>query len=284
MAVLFPLRISRGVSTKLYDSYLSIYPELKSIFVIDADNLSQTFYDILLRAGCIYHSPNRITASAPCAANSCNIMFVRGMPLKQRIFRSGLGAYLPLDDTVSSVTAAEMFGLQSLTLSDFWNNAVSNISWSVINLPAGAEYLRTTPPFSTGYFQELPDEDGRISILRTGMPGSYLYYFYTWRDNRLLGMQIPSWQANNYEYRMLSNSCIYSEGNLPPAIYHVDNNIVRLKLQYLYPPSEQNMIRLYSWPARYIHPFSNFDFILALPVFTAIKSEFERVGYKFVGK
>lgn len=270
---------------KLYNSFISMYPELKTVFLIQADELADEIYNVFLQAGCLYHSPNRITATVPQVACSNQIAFMRGTALKQKVFRSGLGAYLPaLKPTGDSITVTDLFCLQRSTLSSLWERTVTNIKWSEITLSTKTEYLRTTPPYNSGYFKEQPDKDGRISILRTGMPGSYLYYFYTYQANKILGMQIPAWQVDNVDnsaYRTLSNCCIYSEGHLPPAIYHVDQGIVSLRLQYLYPPSELNMIKLYSWPLRYYN-FGSFNRILTGSVFFAIKSELERIGYGFV--
>lgn len=264
----------------LYDAYLSMYPEINRVFTAEADNFSQEVYDIFLNAGCIYHEPNRITASSFRTAQSNGIIFSRGTPLSRKIYLSGLGEYLPAKSKEDSVTVPELFGLQRLSLSELWQKTSANIHLSEINPPANFEYLRKIPPFSRGYFTDQPDKDGKISIMRTGLNGSRLYYFYTYKDDKFLGMQIPSWQADNGEYRFLSNSLINSEGNLPLSVYHVDNNIVRLTLKYLYPPSVMNMIKLYSWPESY-NTFSNFCFIMSSPVFFALKGELERLGYSF---
>lgn len=269
----------------LYDSYLSMYPELKSFFMIEADELSQNIYDIFLNAGCIYHSPNRITASIYQVVESGQVLFIRGSALNQRVFRSGLGAYLPSRNISSSINVAKMFGLQEVTLLDYWKSVVSKISWSESRFTAKVEYLRTESPFNEKYFKDYPDKDGRISLLRTGMPGSYIYFFYKFCDDTLLNMQVPSWLTDNYGYRLLSNSCLHFLGCLPPATYQVYQDIVLLRLGYLYPPAELNLIRLYSWPERFNKsPFDQFAYILALPVFISIKGELERLGYKFVEK
>lgn len=267
----------RNRAETLYDAYLSMYPELSRVFTLEAGKFSGTVYDIYLKAGCIYHEPNRITASSFRTARSNGIILARGTPLNRKISLSGLGAYLPANDTWDSVTVSELFCLHRLNLSDFWRRTAANIRWTEINPPEDSKYLRKSPPFSSGYFKEQPDKDGKISILRAGLQGSYLYYFYTYRDDKFLGMQIPSWQADNGEYRLLSNSCINSEGNLPPSVWHSDNNIVRLEVKYLYPPSVMNMIKLYSWPENY----NPFKFILARDVFFALKGELERLGYSF---
>ena len=270
----------RRVET-LYSSYLSMYPELKSIFKISPEAFSEEIYNIMLQAGYIYHSPNRITASAFRIAESGQVAFVRGIPLNQKVFRSGLGAYLPRKGVDNVSTVASMFGLQRISLTEYWRKVTSNIIWSEASFSSKTEYLRTVPPFNKGYFKDQPDTDGRISLLRTGMAGSYIYYFYCYKSGKIYGMQIPAWQVENYEYRALSNGCIHSIGNLPPTFYHVDQSVVSLRLQYLYPPAELNLIRLYSWARSYEGSFSPFNHTMSYPVFLAIKEEFERIGYSF---
>lgn len=208
----------RNRAETLYDSYISMYPELKRVFMTEADNFSGTVYDIFLKSGCIYHEPNRITASAFRTARSGQIIFARGTPLNRKISLSGLGAYLPENYSGDDVTVPELFCLHRLNLSELWQRTSVNIHWSEMNPPANSEYLRKIPPFSRGYFKDQPDKDRKISIFRTRTNGAYLYYFYTCRDNKFLGMQIPSWQADNGEYRLLSNSCINSVGNLPSSV------------------------------------------------------------------
>ena len=227
----------RNRAETLYDSYRSMFPELKRVFRTEADNFSGTVYDIFLNAGCIYHEPDRITASAFRTAKSSGITFARGTPLNREISLSGLGEYLPKNDAGSSVTVPELFGLQRLSLSELWRMISTKIHWSEISPPSNSEYLRKIPPFSRGYFKEQPDKNGKISVMRTWIKGSCLYYFCAYRDGKFLGMQIPSWQADNGEYRLLSNCVINSAGNLPPSVYRSDNNIVNLTLEYLYPPS-----------------------------------------------
>ena len=265
----------------LYSCYISMYPELRSVYSISSEELSDEIYNILLQTGSIYHSPHRISASAYRVAESGQVAFVRGLALNQKVFRSGLGAYLPAKGTESVSTVASMFGLRRTTLTEYWEKISSDIAWIETTLSTKTEYLRTDPPFNTGYFKEHPDTDGRVSLLRTGMPGSFIYYFYRYKDKRMLGMQIPAWQVDDYEYRAISTSCLYCMGNLPPTIYHANQDTVSLRIQYLYPTSEQNLIRLYSWPKSLVNPFSLFNRTMTYPVFLAIKEVFEGIGYSF---
>ena len=165
-------------------SWLSILPELKL-----SAGLSEEMYTIMLNAGCMYHSPNRITPPAFSSAAICGVEFLRGAPPGMRVLRSGLGAYRLSEGRDSASSLASMFGLRRM--------------------------------------------------------------------------------AGNDEYRSILHS------KFPPSIFHVDGDVVLLRLQCLYPPAEMNMLRLYSWPE------SLFRYTLPRPVFMAIKHELEGTGWTF---
>lgn len=265
----------------LFGCYLSMFPELKSVFISTPAEISSEIYDALVQTGCLYHAPNRITSAVYKFGGNDGVLFMRGAPLNKDVYRSGLGAYLPKADNHDRNTIASVYGVVSDSLHVQWKNLTSIIAWTNVTFSSKVEYLRTDPPFSRGYFKDTPDQDGRISILRTGMSGSYIYYFYQNIDGIIRTSQIPAWLVDNYEYRRISNCCLYARGTLPSACYHVDGNIVYLRLRYLLPPAEQNLIQLYSWPKAYVVPFTGFNRIISMPVFFAIKQELEQIGYQF---
>lgn len=257
----------------LCTTYLDLYPELDSL---SPEELAEKMYSTLLHGGCIYHEPNRITPSAYTQARSGQVVFVRGVPLNQRVCVSGLGTYSLTQDTNSEASSALMFGLQRNTLAEHWKHLASRAKLEAFSSSIDVEYLRTAPPFTYGYFKPKPDTDGRISLMRTTMQGTPLYYLYCWEAGKIFAAQLPSWQTDKGEYLRISNSIIHSRGTLPPAVFHVDGEIVFLRLQYLYPPSEMNFLKLYSWPGA-----NNFNYILSYHVFCAVRAELERTGYKF---
>ena len=251
-------------------SWLEIFPELSSIH---PEKIADKIYEILLNSGCIYHSPNRITASAHREAKSGQVIFLRGAALNQKVHVSGLGTYLLSEKTDSDSSAASMFGLQRVTLSEYYEQLTQLMdSAEVFEPPVNAEFLRTVPPFTSGYFTQQLDSDGGISLMRTGLQ----YYLYRFVNGKIFARQLRDWQTHEGEYLRIANSIIHSIGNLPAAKYHVDGEIVRLSLKYLYPPAEMNLLKLYSWPGS-----NNFSFTISPPVFEALKSELERIGYEF---
>ena len=256
---------------ELRESYLSVFPELSTAAILKPE-ISGEIYSIMLNAGCIYHSPNRITASAFSSARVCGVEFIRGAPAGLKVCTSGLGNYLLIDEADNKSSIASMFGLQRNTLDEYFAALADGIEFDG-KAPATAEYLRTKPPFTNGYFCGEPGKDSRISMMRTGFPGSYLYYLYRFEQGKIFAGQIPAWMTDNYEYRIISNSILNARGTLPPSIFRVDGDIVLLRLRYLYPPAELNLLRLYSWPENL------FSYTLSRPVFMAIKQELERIGY-----
>lgn len=264
----------------LYRSFLQLEPALEEIFKFAKGKLHDHIYNILIAGGCIYHSPNEVSPPAYVEAKSGQVIFVRGAPLNDRVFVSGLGTYITDDGRNCRLSLAGMFGLQRISLAEYWEQLTSKLELEPFRMSVQLEYLRTEPDFRKGYFKPQPDTDGRISLMRTKTQGTKIYYLYTLENDRLTAKQLPSWQTDNYEYSRISNAIIHNRGKLPSAVFHVDGAIVSLELQYLYPPSELNMLRLYSWPGRYnFNPFRKY--ILALPVFHAIRPELERIGYTF---
>ena len=259
----------------LCTTYLELYPELKVIFTLSPEDFAGKVYSTLLLGGCIYHEPHRISPSAYTQAQSGQVVFVRGAPLNQRVCVSGLGTY-QLAGTNSDSSAALMFGLQRITLAEHWEHLASRAKLEAFSSSTGTEFLRTAPPFTAGYFKPQHDSDGRISLMRTTMQATPLYYLYRWEDGKIFAAQLPSWRTGNSEYRRISNAIIHSRGHLPSAVFHIDGEIVSLHLQYLYPPSELNFLKLYSWPGA-----NDFNYILSSPVFHAVRSELERIGYTF---
>ena len=253
--------------TNLFSCYKSIYPQLQNI---DRDEI----YELMLQTGYVYHFSERLIAPVYKVSKVGNIKFIRGNKLCDSVFRSGLGAYTINDYDEDITEFALMFGLSRMTLTEYWEKLTSNIKWHEENFLTVTQYLRMEPPFTYGYFMNSPYKDGRISLMRTGFNGAFLYYLYHYEGEKLFVKQVPSWKDS----RLISNACINSTGNLPPTIYEVDSDkhIVKLTLQYLFPKAELNLIKLYSWPGKNI-----FNYIMSYPVFVSIKQEFERMGYKF---
>lgn len=274
---------------ELFESYKSMYPEVIELFENQADDLAREFYNILLRTGCLYHSSKRITASVCNCGAMEETLFVRGAALKEAVFRSGLGAYMRRPEGKKYGTISSVYGIIEADLSEQLSQLTESVGWFSAPQLSSVEYLRTSPPFNRGYFIDRPDKDGRISLLRTSQQKRHSYYFYKHNGSEVVISPPASWKTDKGEWRKIANCCIFSNGTLPKTIYHVDEAIVNIKIQYLYPPAEQNLIRLYSWPKSFVsHPgkshrsrFDNFNRVLSKPVFFAIKREFEQIGYQF---
>ncbi len=265
---------------KLYDSYLSMYPEVTNLFLGNPEKLSETIYELFHKTGYLYHSPNHLAPPVRSVSVYKDVTFLRGVLPDKKVFRSGLGPYIINDYIIKGKDIRAMFGLSDKTFLESWKHSIGSIEWKQVNLTGKAEFLRIEPPFNKGYFKSSPDKDGRISMLRAGMPGMYLYYFYRYVNGKMETRQIPAWQTDYFEYRNIANSILYNAQTLPPTIYHVDKNIVRLKIQYLYPPAEQDFLLLYSWPSGVIDNI--FNRVMACPVFYAVKDIFEKSGYCFL--
>lgn len=275
---------------ELLSSYLLMYPEMRNTFNVDPDEFSEGIYRIYLETGCIYHSPNRIVTSAFQHACLDRAILFRGSPLSKRVYRSGTGAYA-MPSSTEEINSGDLtlFGIPKEGLDRYWDNLTKTIEWSSIDFNNKTEFLICKPPFTRGYYGKTPSSDGKIALARSPLPDStYLYYLYRVRDGKVEAVQLPEWRVKNpewmdrNEYRRIANACLLSLGVLPATVFHCDGKLVRIHIQYLYPPAEQSLIQLYSWPQEYTVSNSRFRRYMALPVFEGIKSSFEPLGYKFI--
>ena len=105
----------KGRICAVWESYLALYPELRTFFSAESKTLCDDIYDIFLKTGCIYHTAYRIASAAPSIARQGGVQFERGMPLERQQHISGLGAYLPEGDAFEKAvlypSVREMFGL-----------------------------------------------------------------------------------------------------------------------------------------------------------------------------
>lgn len=178
-----------------------------------------------------------------------------------------------------------MFELEERNLSSIWASVESSASWSPwdISPKLQVEYLRMKEPFSQGYWVKKYDISGRTSIFRTYPDNTklHLYYLYKCIDRNRYTCQLPQWQVENYNYRILSNACLSTYKRLPPIEYSIDGDIVNIHLNYLPPPQALAFLKLYSWPNSCISFPSDFKRKISLTVFKPIQKMFTKMGYTF---
>lgn len=264
------------------ESYLEMYPELCLFFPQSVSELSTEIYNIFLDTGQMYHSSYRLAPAAKSVSEKNGIYFMRGMPLNRKQYISGIGSYSFLEDEPDVIKSEDMFQLQKNTLVEQWEYSVSHAKWYPLDAKSGIEYLCIKPPSTYNYWIEKPNILGTVSLARIGLPGNKIYYLYKVESGKLLGSQLPRWMGIDNHYRVLSNACLASVGNLPASTYHVDGNVVQLRIHYLLPPKELNLIKLYSWPESFVDLPDDFFRIFDIQVFFAVKSILEPIGYTFI--
>lgn len=271
----------------IWKSYLTLYPELRTLFPAESKALCDDIYDIFLKTGCIYHTAYRITSATPSMARQGGVQFERGMPLERQQYISGLGAYLPEGDAFEKAvlysSAQEMFGLQEGTLSELWSALAANAAWSPLYARESVEYLSHTPPFPWG---RAPSKDIDVSIARLGLPGGRLYYLYHIEDGRPLVSQLPHWLVNDPFYggtafRTAACACLAYHTQLPAIRYRIDGVTVQAAFSRLLPPAELYWVKLYGWPLSFTDVFGDYKRVFVLEVFQAIKEVLEQIGYQF---
>lgn len=213
-----------------------------------------------------------------------DILFQRGIALDSISCVSGIGFYSNQCGEKNPDKIKAMFGLEHETLQALWGTTLSAASWkSNLSFEQNTEYLRLKPPFSQEYWVNKPDTTGTVSILRTGMKGSQLYYLYRHSGTTIEVSPLPQWQVESYNYRSLACACLSTYGTLPPIEYCEDGALVHVRMNYLLPPRELEFFKLYSWPEMCTSLPCNFRRKLSIEVFTAIKNVLSDEGYKFKG-
>lgn len=274
----------KGRVRSILGSYKSLYPELSGTFPHISGELEEEIANQFLSAGVVYHRPNRIAPSKKREEHFEGILFQRGIALDNITCVSGIGFYSKRDGEAPSHNIKTMFGLEQENLQTLWQTTLSAASWeSNLLFEFGTEYLRLKPPFSRGYWVNEPDKTGTISILRTGMKGSQLYYLYRYVDAALEVSPLPQWQVENYSYRTLACACLSNYGTLPPIEYFEDGALVHIRMNYLLPPRELEFLKCYSWPEVCTSLPCNFRRKLSVEVFAAIKNILSDEGYEFKG-
>lgn len=273
----FKSRISDSLS-----SMLDMYPELQGVYSSNDESLYDEIYDIFLKTGCIYHEPNRLTPCVRKISAGKHILFLRGNAVEDKRFLSGIGGYLlNTEDNVSGTSLAEMFSLQTEPLDELWKKVIAHSHFVEAHTELNLEYLRIAPPFNRGYWVDKPDSSGEISIARAGFPDGRIYYLYRIHGTSLHVCQLPGWQTEKFNYRSLAAGNLYTKKVLPESVYKVDGELVTLRIGYLFPPAEMNLIKLYSWPLSYIEFPHDFTRMMDREVFEELRYFFEQLGYGF---
>lgn len=265
-------------------SYKSMYSELSKALPYTSEELEDEITNQFLSVGVVYHRPNRIVPSKKQEEQYGGVLFQRGVALDSISCVSGIGFYSKQDGGINPNNIKTMFGLEQENLQILWKKILSTVSWkSNPSFEYGTEYLRLKPPFSRGYWVSDPDKNGAISILRTGMKGSQLYYLYRYIDAALEVSPLPQWQVENYNYRTLACACLLTYGTLPPIEYSEDGSLVHIRMNYLLPPRELEFLKFYSWPEICTSLPCNFRRKLSIEVFAPIKNILSDEGYEFKG-
>lgn len=267
----------------LVKAYQSMYPEIITTWEISDDDFSDMLYDLFYETGNIYHSPNRISPAIFRKTVCNNIVFLRGISITQKTYRSGWGSYCTRRSTDSQDDALmPMFNISRDNLLKRWTDVINKAHWTQMSFPRDIEYLRINPPFTDGYFTNSFNYENTITLARIGFAGQQAYYLCRRNNGNLEYSPLEDWLTADMKYINLANGCLAYYGKLPKIYTCDDGNNVIVELSYWLPPAEQNLFELYSWPYYMNKNNLSFKFKRIFPskVFDVFRELFVKIGYQ----
>lgn len=274
---------------QIFDAYQSVYPKIGFLLPHDKTDLMEEMYSIYLRSGFFYHSAYQISPAAFVTGGNGSLVLYRGISPDFKLFMSGLGFY-SIQNLTSDRTISSMFVLQEQPFESYLEELLAHCEWEQIEWPENTEFLRLDPPFTGGYWQQMPEKNGRISLARYGEPNK-IFVFYRYSNGTFLNAPIPEWRLRDYfsnvqgdygEYRRIAISLLKKHGTLPEIKAKARGSLIEIKLGYRLPPSEENFFKLYSWPVRYDFTLKTsqvFTRMMTRQIYLMFKQELESIGY-----
>jgi hypothetical protein len=239
-------------------------------------------YDIYLNCGFIYHTPHRIASCEEKRVQIDTLSFVRGSGLQEKLQVCGLGLYKKTKSVGKYAQAEnlqEMYQLQTAPYDRLFEKMIKDETWQETTAVNGVEYLQIRRSAYDDYWQNRPDEDV-VSLMRTKQKGQRSYYFYKKDGEAIYYRPLPNWISENLGFRYATNWILKRQGTLLPTLYSKDGELVKLKIQYLYPPNIQNFVNLYTWP-KLMTDRNDFDRVTNADVFQVIWQTLEPLGFDF---
>ena len=147
----------------ILDAYKSVDPETRTLLPDDNDRLCDEIFSIYLRCGFFYHSPHRVSPATVSISGSDGVILHRGFSPDENLYMSGLGFY-SIGNSFEGKSIAQMFGLQEQNFENYLGELLGYSDWQPIEWSEDAEFLRINPPFSGGYWHQIPEKSDRISL------------------------------------------------------------------------------------------------------------------------
>lgn len=265
---------------EIFSALEAVYPKyLNSLDEEVITRLLENIYQVYLKSGQFYHSPNRIKYSKKLVCCCDGISLIRSPQPYDEVFMSGAGFYIK-EKEESNVSIYELFDISPKKLSEFYDFLSCMKFVYSAQFEGKVQYLRLNNLFSKGYWKYEPDIDDNISLMRIGYPGSELYYLYRYEDDTLMVHQLPDWMVKNQNYLDIACSLLHEYKTLPPVQFVAFDELVFVKLNYLLPPKLQTFFELYSWPYSY-NDDSKFKRMMNRSVFGVFKSLLEELEFEF---
>ena len=281
-------------AAQVLDAYLSIYPEAGRHYPPDRSGIIEDVYETYRRNGFFYHSSHRLYPAAPSTGGLGECVLYRGAPLEQKCFMSGLGLYGITKAENQAQSAAEMFDMQKQPFSEYLQEVLASNDWNEADWPEDAEFLCLNRSFTKRYWQAKPDKAETPSMARYGAPNR-LYVFYRWINGHFEQKSIPTWRVDDFrtigrtsdrEYQRIACALLDMLHQLPAiTVKSTRNSTVKISVGYRLPPTEEDFLKLYSWPINYDITQKTpqvFQREMSEIVYPVFRQHLESIGYRFV--
>ena len=266
----------------IMQSYQLLFPEIasESNFGEHIDALAEKIYELHLINGQMYHKNWRVSPSRFGSDYIGNVVLLKGLYATDDCFMSGIGPYITKKsgdegDNNNSLKVNRP-DLESL-LSGFIDNA----KWYESSDLKGYEFLRTTPPFTKGYWLDRPDRNDILLMrYKNNDLGPKTYFLHKSNEGRDLIADLPDWIGKQQRFTMLAIALLKKYDALPKASLIKKDTIANVKIPYYLPPEEGNLIREYTWPKLFDGDDSPFERVISIQLYDTVKLLLNGIGFE----
>lgn len=268
------------IRSKLSDK-VSAYFELFQPDITALENtikdLVDYIYNVHTASGSFYHKAYYIYPAKEQVNNCCGIKWYRApmYPLKQLF--SGMGTYTMNTKREAEEPPERLFSnylLPSEKPDEILNQLIKKRQWRAQTITTSREFLNVFRQYGEGYYTAKPLNVDDITLSKE-LTEHGSRYILVHRD---LQYDIRQWEQEEgiHEYVALTLMQKYQQLNVQAC---VDNNLVKINLNYALPGPEESFLRLYAWPNSLSSLNDRWNFWLTPDIYPVIKNRLHHLGF-----